>query len=88
VAIAAQRCQLGVHEEIYQAVEGISAGGDVQVLASAIRYSLAAPSTARSPASVRWKAITIDAFDTPNLEGLSLRAAARATLPENHRDTN
>jgi hypothetical protein len=77
----------GVRAEVYEAVEGIGAGGDVHVLA------LGNPVTAGGPFYEaftsdrgRWKTFTIDAFDTPNLEGLSLeqlRSLPR-DLPESH----
>jgi phage terminase large subunit len=77
----------GVRGEIYEAVEGISAGGDVHVLA------LGNPVTAGGPFYEaftsdrgRWKTFTIDAFDTPNLEGLSLEQlrSLPPDLPESH----
>jgi len=77
----------GVRGEIYEAVEGIAAGGDVHVLA------LGNPVTAGGPFYEaftsdrgRWKTFTIDAFETPNLEGLSpdqLRSLP-PDLPESH----
>ena len=63
----------GVRAEVYEAVEGIRAGGQVHVLA------LGNPTVASGPFyeafSVRrasWRTFTINAFDSPNLEGLSL----------------
>lgn len=63
----------GVKPAIWEAIEGIRAGGYVHVVA------LGNPTIASGPffdafTSERdtWKTITIDAFDTPNLEGLTL----------------
>src|SRR5258708_21818681 len=65
----------GVRPEIYEAIEGIRAGGDVRVLA------LANPTIASGPFydafSVNrdgWSLFTIGAFDTPNLAGLDLES--------------
>ena len=75
----------GVRGEIYEAIEGISAGGDVHVLA------LGNPVTAGGPFYEaftsdrgRWQTFTIDAFDTPNLKGLSLEQLRKLPpdLPE------
>jgi hypothetical protein len=63
----------GILPEIWEAVEGIRAGGDVRVLA------LGNPTISSGPfydvfASQRegWNLITISAFDTPNLAGVTL----------------
>ncbi len=63
----------GVRPDIYEAVEGISAGGDVRllllgnpVIASGPFYDIYATD------APGWRRFTIDAFDTPNLLGLSL----------------
>jgi hypothetical protein len=63
----------GVRPDIYEAVEGISAGGDVRLLL------LGNPVVAGGPFfdvfatdAPGWKRYTIDAFDTPNLRGLDL----------------
>lgn len=63
----------GVLPEIYEAIEGIRAGGDVRVLA------LGNPVISSGPfydvfASKRegWNLITISGFDTPNLEAITL----------------
>lgn len=63
----------GVLPEIYEAIEGIRAGGDVRVLA------LGNPTIASGPFHDAftanrdlWRTFTISAFDTPNLAGLSL----------------
>lgn len=66
----------GVNPEIYEAVEGIRAGGDVREL------SVGNPVIASGPFYDGFSAqrtqfgdglFTISAFDTPNLEGLTLR---------------
>jgi phage terminase large subunit len=63
----------GILPEIWEAIEGIRAGGDVRVLA------LGNPTIASGPfyeafTSHRsgWNLITISAFDTPNLAGITL----------------
>jgi hypothetical protein len=63
----------GVKADIWEAIEGIRAGGDVRVLA------LGNPTMASGPfhdafTSNRdgWSTFTISAFDSPNLAGLSL----------------
>lgn len=63
----------GVRPDIYEAIEGISAGGDVRLLLlgnptepSGYFYDIFAN---QSPI---WERYTIDAFSTPNLVGLSL----------------
>jgi hypothetical protein len=63
----------GVRAEVYEAIEGIRAGGQVRVLALGNPTVSGGPfysafTTTRST----WKTFTIDAFDTPNLEGLPL----------------
>jgi hypothetical protein len=70
----------GVRPDIFAAIEGIRAGGDVRVL------MLGNPTIASGPFydaftrdRSRWQTFTIDAFDTPNLAGVSvddLRAIA------------
>jgi ribosomal protein L37AE/L43A len=63
----------GVLPEIYEAIEGIRAGGDVRVLA------LGNPTIASGPFydafttnREGWNLITISAFDTPNLDGVTV----------------
>jgi len=63
----------GVRAEVYEAVEGIRAGGQVHVLA------LGNPTVASGPfyeafsaRRATWRTFTINAFDTPNLKGLPL----------------
>jgi hypothetical protein len=65
----------GVLPGIYEAIEGISAGGDVRrlyignpVIASGPFYDIFAGET------LDWDRYTIDAFTTPNLHGLDLDA--------------
>ena len=65
----------GVLPQIYEAIEGIRAGGDVRVLA------LGNPTIASGPFHSAftehrdtWKLISISAFDTPNLEGLTVES--------------
>lgn len=73
----------GVRPEIYEAIEGIRAGGDVRVLA------LGNPIISSGPfydafGSNRggWNPITISAFDTPNLEGVTLEDLLRMSDKE------
>jgi phage terminase large subunit len=77
----------GVKPRIYDAIEGFRAGGDVRVLA------LGNPTIASGPfydAFTKdregWNLITISAFDTPNLQGLTLEALLE--LPEEELDNN
>ena len=77
----------GVLTEIWEAIEGIRAGGQVRVLA------LGNPTISSGPfyeafGSQResWNPITISAFDTPNLEGVSLEELQR--MPESELDQN
>jgi len=63
----------GVRPDIWEAIEGIRAGGDVRVLA------LGNPTIASGPFydafgkdRAGWATFTIDAFDTPNLEGVTV----------------
>jgi hypothetical protein len=77
----------GVLPGIYEAIEGIRAGGDVRVLA------LGNPTIASGPfydafTSNRegWNLITISAFDTPNLAGLTVESLLQ--LSEEQLDQN
>jgi hypothetical protein len=77
----------GVKAEIWEAIEGIRAGGDVRVLA------LGNPTMASGPfydafATNRdgWKTFTISAFDSPNLAGFNLDRLL--ALPEGELDRN
>jgi len=63
----------GIQPDIWEAIEGIRAGGDVRVLA------LGNPTLASGPFYEAftdhregWSVITISAFDTPNLAGITL----------------
>jgi phage terminase large subunit len=65
----------GIRPELWEAIEGMRAGGDVRVLA------LGNPTVASGPfydafAQHRsgWNTITISAFDTPNLAGLTVES--------------
>jgi len=65
----------GINAEIWQAIEGIMAGGQVHVLMLGNPTVPSGPfynafTTQRS----LWNCLTIDAFDTPNLAGVSLEA--------------
>jgi phage terminase large subunit len=63
----------GVLPEIYEAIEGIRAGGDVRVLALGNPTISSGPFfDAFSANREGWNPITISAFDTPNLEGVTL----------------
>ena len=64
----------GVRPDIYEGAEGISAGGDVRhlllgnpVISSGPFYDIFATD------APNWRRFTIDAFDSPNLRGLSLQ---------------
>jgi phage terminase large subunit len=77
----------GVKPRIYEAIEGIRAGGDVRVLA------LGNPTIASGPFydaftanREGWNLITISAFDTPNLQGLTLESLLQ--LPDEELDKN
>lgn len=77
----------GVLPEIYEAIEGIRAGGDVRVLALGNPLISSGPFfDAFSSNREGWNLITISAFDTPNLEGLTLEDLLR--LPEADLDQN
>ena len=77
----------GVRPEIYEAIEGIRAGGDVRILA------LGNPTIASGPFydafTVNrdgWSLFTIGAFDTPNIAGLNLESLL--ALNEDELDRN
>jgi phage terminase large subunit len=77
----------GVKPRIYEAIEGIRAGGDVRILA------LGNPTIASGPFydaftanREGWNLITISAFDTPNLEGYTVESLLE--LPEEELDNN
>lgn len=60
----------GVLPEIWEAIQGIRAGGDVHVLALGQPALLGGPFyNAFHSQRATWETVTISAFDTPNLEG-------------------
>ena len=74
----------GVQAEIWESIEGARAGGDVHVLALGNPTITGGPFyDAFTQGRTTWKTITIDAFETPNLEGLTLEMlrALPADLP-------
>lgn len=78
----------GVGAHIWEAIEGARAGGDVRVLA------LGNPTIASGPfydaftrERAAWTTISISAFDTPNLEGLTPEDIERMTSGEDERLT-
>ena len=65
----------GVKPEIWEAIEGIRAGGDVRVLALGNPTLTSGPFyDAFTTNRDAWKTFTISAFDTPNLAGLTLES--------------
>ena len=65
----------GVRAEVYEAVEGIRAGGQVRVLALGNPTVTGGPFYGAFTANrASWRTFTINAFDTPNLQGLSLES--------------
>lgn len=65
----------GVRPDIWEAIEGIRAGGDVRVLAIGNPTIPGGPFyDAFTGQRAGWETITISAFDTPNLLGLDLEA--------------
>jgi phage terminase large subunit len=77
----------GILPEIWEAIEGIRAGGNVRVLA------LGNPTISSGPfydafTSNResWSLITISAFDTPNLQGITMDSLSK--LSEDELDQN
>lgn len=77
----------GVRPDIWEAIEGIRAGGDVRILA------LGNPVIASGPfydafhsQRATWDLVTISAFDTPNLEGLDIEGLCQ--LGEDELDHN
>jgi hypothetical protein len=68
----------GVEADIWESVESIRAGGDVRVLALSNPIVPSGPFyDAFTTGRERWATFTIDAFVTPNLEGLDVGALAR-----------
>lgn len=77
----------GVRPDIYEAIEGIRAGGDVRVLALGNPVIGSGPFyDAFTTERERWNLITISAFDTPNLASLDLEALL--ALPDEALDDN
>ena len=77
----------GVRPQIYEAIEGIRAGGDVRVLALGNPTISSGPFFDAFNANREgWNLITISAFDTPNLQGLTLDGLLK--LPEKELDNN
>ena len=77
----------GVLPEIWEAIEGIRAGGDVRVLALGNPVISSGPFyEAFTSNRERWNLITISAFDTPNLAGLTLEDLLQ--LPDDELDNN
>lgn len=65
----------GISPEIWEAIEGIRAGGDVHLLALGNPTVPAGPFyDAFTAHRASWSTFTISAFDTPNLRGLALDA--------------
>jgi phage terminase large subunit len=63
----------GIESDIWEAVEGARAGGDVHVLALGNPTIVGGPfHDAFVAHRAQWKTLTIDAFDTPNLQGFTL----------------
>lgn len=63
----------GVAADIWEAIDGIRAGGNVRVLALGNPVERQGPFyDAFANADAGWDRFTIDAFDTPNLAGLTL----------------
>lgn len=75
----------GVRPDIYEAVEGIRAGGDVRVLAIGNPTDPTGPfGEAFTRDRTGWTTFTIDALETPNLSGLTLEQLL--ALPEHELD--
>jgi phage terminase large subunit len=79
----------GVLPEIYEAIEGIRAGGNVRVLALGNPVISSGPFyDAFTENREGWNLITISAFDTPNLQGVTLEQLLKMSdqeLDENPR---
>lgn len=79
----------GVKQPIWEAIEGARAGGDVRVLAQGNPMATGGPFyDAFAKDRSGWKTFTIDAFDTPNLAGVTLaaiRTMSDADLDKNER---
>lgn len=68
----------GVQAAIFEAIDGIAAGGDVRKLALGNPLTTSGPFfDAFGKDQMAWHTITIDAFDTPNLVGLTEESLLR-----------
>lgn len=77
----------GILPEIYEAIEGIRAGGDVRMLALGNPVISSGPFyDAFTTNRERWNLIAISAFDTPNLAGVTLEQLLE--LPDELLDEN
>ena len=73
----------GVLHEMFEAIEGIRAGGDVRVLAVGNPVISSGPFyDAFTSGRESWNTLTISAFDTPNLEGVTLERLLHMTEAE------
>lgn len=73
----------GVGPHIWEAIQGARAGGDVRVLALGNPTIISGPFyDAFTSQRARWKTISISAFDSPNLTGVSVEDLARVTSPD------
>lgn len=73
----------GVRPDIFEAIEGVRAGGDVRIL------MLGNPTVASGPFfdafgrdRALWDTFTIDAFDTPNLDGITIEQLQSIALTD------
>lgn len=63
----------GVRPDIFESIEGIRAGGDVRILMPGNPTIASGPFYAAFERErAMWTTFTIDAFDTPNLEGITI----------------
>jgi phage terminase large subunit len=77
----------GVGSDIYEAIEGIRAGGDVRILELGNPIIASGPFYDAFTANRQgWNLITISAFDTPNLQGVTIESLLK--LPEEELDNN
>ena len=73
----------GVLPKIFEAIEGIRAGGDVRVLALGNPVISSGPFyDAFTSYRESWNTLTISAFDTPNLQGVTLERLLEMTEEE------
>ena len=77
----------GVRADIWEAIEGIRAGGDVRVMAIGNPTIIGGPFyDAFTGQSKGWNTLTIGAFNTPNLKGLKLSTLLE--MSDEELDTN